>query len=174
MTLLSNLFAAAKTATTTFGSTTWSWISGKARLIIEYVLIGIVVSLAGFTLAIWLQRRELAQQVTKLSGTVGTLSGTVTEQANINRQQDAALAELSRLRGIDSKALTDLNGELAMAGKKGDGLRQRIAQLEKNNADARALLDTPVPADLGCLLDGRPCPATAGHDGNQGRPPASR
>jgi len=172
MTLLSNAFAAVKAAGSTVGTTAWSWITGKARLIIEYALIAVVVSLAGFTLAIWLQRRELAQQVTKLSGTVGTLSGTVTEQADVNRQQDVALTELRRLRDVDNQALTSLHGELNKAGEKGESLRRRIAELEKNNADARALLDTPVPAELGCLLDGRPCQGAGGHDGNQSRPPA--
>lgn len=168
MTLLRNAF----TAAASLGGTAWSWVKGKARLIIEYALLAAFVSLAGFTIATWVQRRELAGRVTELSQTVGGLSGSLQQQVDINHQQDQAITELRRLRGLDSQALTGLQKELADAGKKGDNLRQRIAQLEKTNEQARALLDTPVPTELGCLLDGRPCPA-AGH-GNQGHPPASR
>lgn len=168
MTLLNNAF----TAAASLGGTAWSWVKGKARLIIEYVLLAAFVSLAGFALSTWLHSQELTKQVSTLSTTVGTLSGTVTEQATINQQQDAALGELRRLRDIDNQSLTSLHGELTKAGEKGENLRRRIAELEKNNADARALLDTPVPAELGCLLDGRPCQGAGGHDGNQGRPPA--
>lgn len=168
MKLLSNAWALAKG----LGTTGLSWVRGKARLIIEYVLLAAFVSLAGFTISTWMQRRELAGRVTELSQTVGGLSGSLQQQVDINHQQDQAITELRRLRGLDSQALTGLQKELADAGKKGDNLRQRIAQLEKTNEQARALLDTPVPAELGCLLDGRPCPA-AGH-GNQSRPPAAR
>jgi len=47
-------------------------------------------------------------------------------------------------------------------------LPKKVRQLEKTNADAKALLDTAVPPALGCVLDGRPCPGSSGDDTDGG------
>jgi Flp pilus assembly pilin Flp len=150
----------------------WAFVTSKARLIIEYALIAGFVALAGWSVATWWTNREtvstLTNSVTDLSGRLGGVSHDLSAQVQANKDQDDAIAELKRLRGIDSKALGELQGELAKADTKGDTVRRKLAELEKSNADAKALLDTAVPAALGCVLDGTPCPGPGGHDPNGG------
>ncbi|MET4675912.1 MULTISPECIES: hypothetical protein [unclassified Luteibacter] len=148
----------------------WSLITSKARLIIEYGLIAAVVALAGWTLATWWTNRQtvasLTSSLTDVSGRVGGLTHDLSQQVQANKDQDDAIAELKRLRTIDSQALGELQGELAKADTKGDTVRRKLAELEKSNADAKALLDTAVPPALGCVLDGTPCPGAGGDKPN--------
>lgn len=150
----------------------WAFLTGKARLIIEYSLIAAFVALAGWSVATWWINRDtvkgLTTQVTDLSGQLGGVSHDLAVQVQANKDQDDAIAELKRLRAIDSKALGELQGELAKADTKGDTVRRKLAELEKSNADAKALLDTAVPPALGCVLDGTPCPGAGGNDPNSG------
>jgi hypothetical protein len=146
-------------------SSAWSFVTSKARLILEYGLIVAVVALGGWSVATWWQNRATVQgltnSVTDLSGRLGGVSADLKTAVAANRDQDDAIAELKRLRAIDSQALGELQGELAKADTKAATVRQKIAELEKTNADAKALLDTAVPPALGCVLDGTPCPGAA-------------
>ena len=152
-------------------SSLWSWVSGKARLIIEYVLLALVVALAGYAVFSAFERKQLVANVNDLSSRLGTVSNTLNEQVELNKQQDVAISEISRLRSVDSEAIQGLQRDLSDANTKDQAVRQKLAQLEKNNADARALLDTAVPAALGCLLDGRAC--TGADSGNAHGVPAA-
>ena len=150
----------------------WTFLKSKARLIIEYGLIAAFVALAGWSVATWWINRDtvasLSASVTDLSGQLGGVTHDLNAQVEANRDQDKAIAELKRLRAIDSKALSELQGELSKADAKGDNVRRKVAELEKSNADAKALLDTAVPPSVGCLLDGTPCPDSGGHQPNGG------
>lgn len=141
-------------------------VKSKARLVLEYALITGVVALGAWSVATWYQNREtvkgLTTTVTDLSGRLGGVAADLKTTVAANKVQDDAIAELKRLRGIDSKALGELQGELAKADTRAATVRQKIAELEKSNADAKALLDTAVPPALGCVLDGTPCPGSAG------------
>ncbi|MGE7137929.1 hypothetical protein ACQKIE_09910 [Luteibacter sp. NPDC031894] len=144
----------------------WAFVTSKARLILEYGLIVAVVALGSWSVATWWQNRAtvqgLTERVTDLSGRLTGVSKDLGTAVAANKDQDDAIAELKRLRSIDSQALNELQGELAKADTKAATVRQKIAELEKTNADAKALLDTAVPPALGCVLDGAPCPGAAG------------
>jgi hypothetical protein len=142
----------------------WSWVTGKARLIIEYVLLALVVALAGYTVFSFVERKQLIANVSDLSTKLGNVSQTLNQQVAINHDQDAAIAEVKRLRGLDGDAIQGLQKDLATAQTHDHSIRQKLAQLEKNNADARDLLDTAVPVGLGCVLDGQACGSAASGD----------
>lgn len=143
----------------------WSWVSGKARLLIEYALIGAVVALAGFAVNSTLQRKSLEKTVSGLSTTLGTVSTTLNQQVAANHEQDVAIQRLKDLRELDSSALMTLQGELGNVNANNRTIKTKLAELERTNAQAKAFLDLAVPDAVGCLLDGRPCQAAgAGHD----------
>lgn len=151
-----------------------SWVTGHARLIIEYMLIACVVALG---VAILYGRIHLAQQDTQLAKQAGKLAevsqqldgatDTIKAQVAVNKAQQEALDKLDRLRDADSTAIAGLQHDVKLVNAKRAELRSKLDQLEKNNAKAKALLDTPVPPSLGCLLDDAPCPAAStGHHEN--------
>ncbi|SEO76561.1 hypothetical protein SAMN02800692_2006 [Luteibacter sp. UNC138MFCol5.1] len=150
----------------------WAFVTSKARLFLEYGLIIAVVALGSWSVATWWQNRAtvqgLTENVTDLSGRLGGVSHDLQAAVNANKDQDDAIAELKRLRAIDSKALNELQGELAKADTKGETVRRKLAELEKSNADAKALLDTAVPPALACVLDGSPCAGPAGDQPDRG------
>lgn len=145
-----------------------SWLSGKARLFIEYALILVIIVLGVYGTVAYFRTKQLTDTTVNLSERLGRVSGTLDQQVEANADQDKAIADLKRLREIDSKALGDLHSELDKADTKGQALRDKVRQLEKTNADAKALLDTTVPAALGCVLDGKPCAGPVGDKPNGG------
>ncbi|NII53574.1 hypothetical protein [Luteibacter sp. SG786] len=144
------------------------WLTGNVRLIIEYVLILAIIVLGVYGTVAYFRTRSLTDTTITLSEKLGKVSGTLDQQVSANADQDKAIAELKRLREIDSQALNGLHDELDKADTKGQALRDKVRQLEKTNADAKALLDTAVPPTLGCVLDGRPCPGSGGDDPDGG------
>jgi hypothetical protein len=150
----------------------WAFVTSKTRLILEYGLIVAVVALGSWSVATWWQNRETVQgltnTVTGLSGKLGEVSSDLKTTVAANKVQDDAIAELKRLRGIDSKSLGELQGELSRADTRAATVRQKIAELEKSNADAKALLDTAVAPDTACVLDRTPCPDSRSRDPNGG------
>ncbi len=70
------------------------------------------------------------------------------QRARIHRQEHA-IARLARLRKQDARALTGLHNELAVRYADDAQVKQRLQQLEKNNATARTVINaTPAaPAE---------------------------
>lgn len=134
-----------------------AFIGARARLWIEYALIGVVVALAGYAVSSSLQRRQLTRTVNTLSEQLGSVSTTLSQQVQANHDQDAAIAALKDLRTTDSHALQGLQDRLGTYAKKDAVIRTKFAELERTNAAAKSLLDTAVPDAVGCVLDHRPC-----------------
>lgn len=155
-------------------SSAWSYLTSKARLIVEYGLILVIIILGVYGTVAYFRTKSLTASTLDLSQRLGSVKGTLDEQVDANKDQDKAIKELKRLREIDSKALDGLHTELDKADTKGEDLRAKIRQLEKTNADAKALLDTAVPPSVGCVLDGTPCPGAGGNDPNGGGPGKTR
>jgi uncharacterized membrane protein affecting hemolysin expression len=148
-----------------------AWFTGHARLVIEYILIGLLVSVSGYALWQWGHSHQQDTQIATLAGSLNTLSATSTQTINSlvqsNADQDAAIASLKDLREKDAKAIAGLQKDVVHAAVSRESVSKKLELLEKNNAQAKKLLDTAVPADTSCVLDRRPCPTPSGHeDGN--------
>lgn len=115
-------------------------IKGRASLVL-----GGLVLLALLGLYIALQAARL--HVAKLETAVSTLQ--VTAEA-----QKAAIADMKQLRENDTKAVLGLAREYRALVQADSGVRQQLQQLERSNAQVRDYLSQPVPAELGCLLNG--------------------
>ena len=142
-----------------------SWPFVHFRLLIDYVLLAGVVSLAG---AMLYTRIHVAQQddvIHQLGAAVSSAQTTIATQKQINDDQNVAIDQLKGLREKDDRALTGLQSDFAAERTKSASFRSQLRQLEENNARAKALLDLAVPDDVGCVLDHRPCPTPAASHG---------
>lgn len=150
-----------------------AWLQSRARLAIEYVLIIAFIALSTYGVTAYVHGKALERQTADLSKRLGAMKGTLDQQVDANEQQDVAINDLKRLREVDSQALNGLHDELDKAGAQGQALREKVRELERTNEKAKALLDTAVPPELGCLLDRAPCAGAGGNNahGGAGRPP---
>ena len=79
------------------------------------------------------------------------------------RKLDAVVNQLDALQqGVEASnaVLINMNGKLVAGTGKATIIRERVIQMEKNDATVRTFLDTPTPGD-GCMLDDT-CGATTG------------
>ena len=136
------------------------WVKGKTRLFIEYVLITAVAALAGYAVMTWYERKELTKKVQGLTTSLVGMTDKLDQQIQIGKDQDHTIAELQRLRLQDESAIAGLQDGLSATVRDDHAVRSRLEQLERNNAAAQSLLGMAVPAELGCVLDGTPCPAS--------------
>lgn len=139
------------------------WALGHVRLLIEYALLALVVALAGAVLYGRIHAVQQDAKIDDLASSLGKAADSLQQQVQVNRDQDAAIAKLHELRELDGQAINGLAQDLHAVGERNHAIRQKLAQLEKHNAQAKALLDTAVPDPLGCVLDRRPCPPDADH-----------
>jgi hypothetical protein len=136
------------------------WVKGKTRLFIEYALITAVVALAGYAVMARHERVELNGKVQGLNASLVGMTGKLDQQIQIGKDQDHTIAELQRLRLQDESAIAGLQEGLSATVRDDHAVRSRLDQLERNNAAAQSLLGMAVPRELGCVLDGTPCPAS--------------
>lgn len=144
------------------------------RTYLDYILIAGFVAALGFSTSTWIQRVQLDKKVETLSGTVATNRQTIKLQAETNATQDQAIMALKLLRTTDATAIKGLQDHLEDTGKQDYAIRTKISQLEKSNAEAKAVLDYRVPLELSCVLDDTPCPGDPSTDyqnGGRAAPP---
>lgn len=141
---------------------------------IGYALIFSVLVLAALAVASAVQTHALRDKTMDLYGRIGALQTAhenaerlLAEQSTENQQQDVALADqtermrqqeraikrLSHLRKQDATALTSLHNELAVRYTDDAHVKQRLQQLEANNATARSVIST-APVTTGA--EGKP------------------
>lgn len=135
-----------------FVGTALSFVADKFRLVIEYVLIGLLITVAGFTLALWLEKSNLQDSVqamtTKLAG------------VEINdKVQNETIEQLKDLRLQDAQAISGLLDDYKYLAKHDRDAEARLNDLEKSNATVRAYLDSSIPPELVCLLNNTCAPS---------------
>ena len=114
----------------------------KARA--SLVLAGLVLlALGGLYVSLLLARAKVAHLETSLA--------TLHAAAKV---QEQAIKDLNNTRAADNLALQQLSADYAALAQSTNGARQRLQQLERSNEQVRDYLSQPVPAELGCLLDG--------------------
>lgn len=144
------------------------FFTGKVRLVIEYAMIAVILSLAGFAWYSAHERESLSKSVVNLSGQIGSLSESLNSQVDVNHAQDKAINTLTQLRVIDSDSMSALQDLLSDTTKQSAAVRINRARLEKSDAATKDILDRPVPAALACVLDQRPCAAPSDHPNSSG------
>lgn len=152
------------------------WLTGSFRLVIEYLLIAAVVTLAGVAVALWGAKKKTEIVLSKTETRLGATEGRVTTLESVNEAHEATIKELKDLRGQDAKALDGLLNDYKILAESDSKVRTRLHNLETSNENVRNYLNLPVPAQLDCLLNDTCTPADKGSDKDRagkasGKPP---
>lgn len=138
-----------------------AWVTGNVRLVIEYALLAALVVVGGLAVSEKIHGLVLDKQVSDLQGQTGKQQDTINNLVDANGQQQQAIGQLQDMRDKDSHTIVGLQSDLKMFRVSAKSVSDKVSELEKNNARAKALMDVAVAPDIGCVLDGTPCPAAA-------------
>jgi hypothetical protein len=141
-------------------STAIAWIVGHVRLLIEYGLLIAFIVTCGIVLNLRVHSAKQDTVIQKVTDDLATAQQSEIIAAKANAEQDAAIATLKQLREKDSTAIAGLQNDFAITNSTTAAVKQKLSLLEKNNVQAKKLLDDTVPASLGCVLDHTPCAGT--------------
>lgn len=147
-----------------FIGTVVGFFTGKARLILEYVLIGLVIAAGATVVTLWYRANYLELKNDELRERV-------VETEQINQRQDETITHLQQLREVDGLVIAGLVADYSRLSEADTKARKKLATLEKENAPVREYLNRPLPPELSCLLNNT-CKAGNSDGGSKGTPPA--
>src|SRR6478736_1204495 len=110
-----------------------------------YVILGVACAAL---LALWLIARNDVTAARAEQAALEVKNKTLTET---NALQAKAIDRIVSQRAIDDKVVSALNGTLATIAKDSADAADALANLKDTNPDAKAFLDTPLPASVKCL-----------------------
>lgn len=143
----------------------FGFVLDKGRLVLEYALLGTVVTLAGVTFTLWVQKGQISEKLSATETRVGGLEQSVTTQSE-------TITNLKELRQKDNQALAGLMQDYQMLSQNDSSVRNRLRALEQSNEVVRKYLESPIPPELLCVLDGT-CAAPASRESGAGAPARS-
>lgn len=146
----------------------WSAVSDKARLYIEYVLIALFIAACSWGISLWVQNHGMQKTINELNVTNGAQDQSLRQLSEDNLQNKAAIATLQTTRQLDHNTIQGLVDALTDVYNRSAKNNERLSNLEKHDAKAKAYLhNDPVPDSVRCLLDHTPCPPpTTDEDSN--------
>ena len=144
-----------------FLGTAISFVTGNARLAIEYVLIALVIAGAATAIALWYRTNYLEARNDELRERVVNVEV-------INEIQDKTISDLQALRQQDAAVMAGLVTDYAKLSKSDATARKKLSELEKQNANVRDYLDQPLPPELVCMLNNSCTAAQASGASSQG------
>lgn len=145
-----------------------TFVTDNIRLVIEYVLIAIVVTLCGVAVALWGAKQKSALALAQTQTSLETVASRLATVESVNQGQEATILDLKELRSKDAKAIDGLLGDYKDLSDNDTKVRTRLQTLENSNAAVRDYLNQPVPAELACLLDNT-CTATGDQGSDKNR-----
>lgn len=154
----------------------WSAVSDKARLYIEYVLIALFIAACSWGISLWVQNHSMQKTINTLNITNGAQDQSIRQLTQDNIETKAAISTLQITRQLDHNTIQGLVDGLTDVYTRNAKNNERLGNLEKHDAKAKAYLhEQPVPASVRCLLDHTPCPApTTDEDSNPKVEPAAQ
>ena len=140
-----------------FMASALDWIGRKRRLFVEYLLLAMFIAFAGLSVALWLTRKEVKQELIDARTELSTVRGRLTTVEFANQTQAQTIENLVQLRKADEAAMGTLTTDIKRITDSNASVRQKISELERVNEEVRNLRGRPVPSQLGCLLEPRSC-----------------
>lgn len=125
----------------------------KARLIIEYVLIALLLASLGMTVALYIGKLKQEMKVVTLAGQVVALDSQVQQQQSLNEIHKKDILELKQLRFLDADVLGKLVNEMNALSNRDAEFRAALGRLEATDETVRTYLNSPVPPQLRCMLE---------------------
>lgn len=146
----------------TIATSIWSAVSTKARLYIEYALIALFIFACSWGITLWVQNHSMQKTINELNVTNGSQDQSIKQLIQDNLDNKAAIATMQITRQLDHNTIQGLVDGLTDVYTRSAKNNERLGNLEKRDAKAKAYLhDDPVPDSVRCLLDHTPCPAPA-------------
>lgn len=130
-----------------------AFFENKTRLVLEYVLIAVIVAVAGFTFTMWLSKERTEKSLLTTQNELQTVQQRLGAVESVNLQQQETIAELKELRFQDAQALMGLLTDYKVLANNDAHARNRLATLEQANETVRNYLNQRIPPDLACLLN---------------------
>jgi hypothetical protein len=132
-----------------------SFVTSKTRLVLEYTLIGLVISSTALAIALWYRANALEEKNAALDRAIAAAQ-------SVDAAQTATIAELHNLRERDAKAISGLVADYRVLATSNENAKRKLAELEKRNEAVRVYLATPIPPDLACVLNDTCAPKSGG------------
>ena len=129
-----------------FISTAVSYVTSNIRLVIEYILIGLIIACMATAITLWYRTQYLETCNDELRERI-------TNVEVINETQDKTISDLQELRKQDAAVMAGLVTDYAKLSKSDATARKKLSELEKQNAHVRDYLDQPLPPELVCMLN---------------------
>jgi chromosome segregation ATPase len=142
-----------------------STFMGKIRLALDYVLIVMVICLAGGAYWFYKQNNALHDATTDLTGQVHDLQGVAKDQREELGKQRQVVDQLALLRQEDNTVVQGLIADYKKLGSTDTSVRAKISELEKRSDQVKTQLDAKLPADVQRVLS---TPASASSTGGSG------
>ncbi len=143
MGLLGNLFGRALGA-----------VTGNFRLVIEYILIGLIVAMAGVLFTLWLQKGTIELNLEKTKNSLSTVQERLDVVEDANSKNNQTIEQLKQLRIRDNKALQELVQNFQELSDINLAVKNKLRELEATNEVVRKYLNAPIPDSLRGLLNG--------------------
>jgi hypothetical protein len=137
-----------------------NFLGPKARLIIEYMLIAMLLAALGLSVTLYISKLKQDVVVEGLHSDVTSLNGEVGSLKTLNEFHKADIQELKELRYLDADVLGKLVNEMNALSNRDAEFRAKLGRLEEADETVRTYLNSPLPPQLRCMLE-RTCESPA-------------
>lgn len=127
----------------------------KLRLFLDYALIAVVITLGGFTLALWAQKKTTDGELEHVKGALevnkvklGTLEVSLRNVRLENANQQKVIERLQEMRELDSKVIISLQTQLDTTVKTYKTHVDKLNKLGQEDEEVNRYLSTPIPKRL--------------------------
>lgn len=130
----------------------------KKRLIIEYFVLGILLTLGAMSLALWSKNKEIQLQLANAEHAITQIEQKVTILEYQGEQLKLVTDALKAMRVSDNNAFRKLMEEISPIIKRQAELAMKLDKLGENNESIKNYFNTPVPDDLlKCMRENGDC-----------------
>lgn len=111
-------------------------------------LAALAAFLAIVGMALWYRSEAISAEAAR-----ERIAGQLATVAEVNRQQQATIERITRMRQNDDRILSDLTNEIARLTDVAAQTQESVTELEKTNENVRAYLAGAIPDDLRRVLN---------------------
>ena len=142
-------------------NTAKKFATSKFRLLVEYIILGLCVAMAGLAFAMWTMWQNTDHQLEDSKKKINTLSIRVDEAERTQEENRKAIEALQSQKKIDTEVIDMLKDALVDVATQGATYTAKKGELERNDKTAKKFFADHVPPAVGCLLEPDLCPGTA-------------
>ncbi len=132
--------------------TALSFVTSKARLVVEYIMVGVIVATAAVTFTLWLQKNAMEKDLTVTKQSLTLTEARLNQVELVNNEQQTTITTMRNEHIKDGIATAKLLKQIEDISKENTDVRNSINELEKANADVAKYMSDSIPDELRRLL----------------------